>query len=102
MPLWIGQTSVQLPRLAIFFEKVPLTFVELWNFTGPLVTVTLWGAWPFHTHLTVVFLPTVNAFGEKRLSLTDTDFVAANAGMASSAVAATTVAAEIIFFIFIP
>src|SRR5689334_13159730 len=65
--------------------NVPLDWVFEWNFFGPLVTVTLCGRLLFHFQTTFVPALTVSLLGEKELSLTLTDFVAARAGMAAAA-----------------
>src|SRR4051794_6953031 len=78
--------------------KLPFVCVLEWNFFGPLTTVTLCGALPVHFQTTAVprLTLTVALFEErtKKLSPTFTVFVAASAGMAKAAAAATTARAS--------
>src|SRR6185369_17618519 len=89
---WMVHRIEYVPFFVSFLEKEPLTWVLEPNLAGPLTTLTLCGALPFQTHLTVVPLLTVIFLATKTLSLTWTVLVAASAGMAS-APAATVAAA---------
>src|SRR4051812_1445972 len=85
MPGCSSQMSLYVPRLVTFLEKLPWRLSGERNLLGPLCTTTLWLRRACQTHLTVVPDDTVTVLGPNLLSRTDTDLVAANAGMARSA-----------------
>jgi hypothetical protein len=72
---WMVQRIWYVPFRVSLRWKLPLVIVADLNFTGPRVTVTLWGALPRQSHRTVVPVRTVNLVGAKTLSLTATALV---------------------------